>query len=320
MEPLRAELREVRGYVEQIDIKGLVEGIDDRMKFVSGRLDDLEALAREQRGLDTRLSAMEERMPQPETIARLQGRLEDIAGMMADDKASGPDYEHLSQVDRRLDDIVERLERMEQAAPLPSADADAFRALETRLEKIAGKIDTIEETASKPAPAFDAEALRAAAGPDTEFLAQLQDRLTDLSARLDEPKDTVTSSDLDKLREEIGSMRESVSLPASTESLEARISDLAQLVSKSADATDDDRFELLGEKVAALAAQIESSSSEAPGLDQVAPVLERIERGLEQTRADVTDIARKAASMRSRTLPNIRLPSTTKPFPLCRET
>ena len=73
MEPLRAELREVRGYVEQIDIKGLVEGIDDRMKFVSGRLDDLEVLAREQRGLDTRLSAMEERMPQPETIRTAAG-------------------------------------------------------------------------------------------------------------------------------------------------------------------------------------------------------------------------------------------------------
>ena len=295
MEPLRAELREVRGYVEQIDIKGLVEGIDDRMKFVSGRLDDLEVLAREQRGLDTRLSAMEERMPQPETIARLQGRLEDIAGMMAEDKSAGADYEHLAQVDRRLDEIVERLERMEQSAPLPSADSGAFQALETRLEKIAGKIDKIEKKALKPAPALDPEALRAMAGPDTEFLAQLQERLTDLSARLDEPKDTVTSSDLDKLREEIGSMRESVSVPSSTGALEARIADLAQLVSKGADATDDDRFELLGEKVAALAAQIETSSSESPGLDKVAPVLERIERGLEQTRVDVTDIARKAA-------------------------
>ncbi len=295
LEPLRTELREVRGYVEQIDIKALVEGIDDRMKFVSGRLDDLETLAREQRGLDARLSAMEERMPQPETIARLQGRLEDIAGMMAEDKSSGADYEHLSQVDQRLDEIVERLERMEQSAPLPSADSGAFQALETRLEKIAGKIDKIEKKASKPAPALDPEALRAIAGQDTEFLAQLQERLTDLSSRLDEPKDTVTSSDLDKLREEIGSMRESVASPPSTESLEARIADLAQLVSKGGDATDDDRFELLGEKVAALAAQIESSSSEAPGLDQVAPVLERIERGLEQTRSDVTDIARKAA-------------------------
>lgn len=296
IEPLRAELREVRGYVEQIDIKGLIEGIDDRMKFVSGRLDDLEVLAREQRGLDTRLSAMEERMPQPETIARLQGRLEDIAGMMADDRLAASDNEHLSQVDSRLDEIVDRLERIEQAAPLPAADAGAFKALEQRLEGISGKIDVIEKKASRPAPVFDAAAVRAATGPDAKILAQVQERLNHLSARLDEPKDTVTTSDLDKLREEIGSMRDSVSAPSSTENLEARISDLAQLVSKGAEATDDDRFEQLGEKVAALAAQIESSSSVSPqGLGDVGPVLERIERGLEQTRTDVTDIARKAA-------------------------
>ncbi|MET1414233.1 peptidoglycan-binding protein [Roseibium sp. HPY-6] len=296
IEPLRAELREVRGYVEQIDIKGLIEGIDDRMKFVSGRLDDLEVLAREQRGLDTRLSAMEERMPQPETIARLQGRLEDIAGMMADDRLASGDNEHLSQVDSRLDDIVDRLDRIEQAAPLPSADAGAFKALEQRLEGISGKIDVIEKKASRPAPVFDAAAVRAATGPDAKILAQVQERLNHLSARLDEPKDTVTTSDLDKLREEIGSMRDSVAVPSSTENLEARISDLAQLVSKGAEATDDDRFEQLGEKVAALAAQIESSASVSPqGLGDVGPVLERIERGLEQTRTDVTDIARKAA-------------------------
>ncbi|WP_299479716.1 peptidoglycan-binding protein [uncultured Roseibium sp.] len=296
IEPLRAELREVRGYVEQIDIKGLIEGIDDRMTFVSGRLDDLEVLAREQRGLDSRLSAMEERMPQPETIARLQGRLEDIAGMMADDRLASGDNEHLSQVDGRLDEIVDRLERIEQAAPLPAADAGAFKALEQRLEGISGKIDVIEKKASRPAPVFDAAAVRAATGPDAKILAQVQERLSHLSARLDEPKDTVTTSDLDKLREEIGSMRDSVSAPSSTENLEARISDLAQLVSKGAEATDDDRFEQLGEKVAALAAQIESSASVLPqGLGDVGPVLERIERGLEQTRTDVTDIARKAA-------------------------
>ncbi len=150
--PLRSELQEVRGFIEQIDIKGLVEGIDDRMKFVSGRLDDLEVLAREQRGLDQRLSDMEQRMPGAETISRLQGRLEDIAGMMADERAAPVDHQHLQKVDHRLNEIVDRLERMEQADPLPSADTEVFRVLEQRLEAIAGKIDVIEKKASRPVP------------------------------------------------------------------------------------------------------------------------------------------------------------------------
>ncbi len=295
MEPLRAELREVRGFVEQIDIKGLVEGIDDRMKFVSSRLDDLEVLAREQRGLDSRLSAMEQRMPEPETISRLQGRLEDIVGMMADDRAAPTDNTHLSQMDQRLDDIVERLERMEQAGPLPSADAGSFAALEDRLESISGKIDAIERKASRPVPVLDAAGTRGGAGVDTKFLTQLQERLNDLTTRLDQPRDTVTTSDLDKLREEIGQMRASVGRPSSTEALEQRIADLAQIVSRGAEVTDDSRFDQLGEKVAALAAQIENTATKAISADQFTPVLRRIEQNLLQTRVDVAGIAKKAA-------------------------
>jgi localization factor PodJL len=306
IEPLRVELREVRGFVEQIDIKGLVEGIDDRMKFVSSRLDDLEVLAREQRGLDSRLSAMEERMPEPETISRLQGRLEDIAGMMADDRANPVDHEHLSLVDQRLNEIVDRLDRMEQAAPMPSADAGAFEALEHRLEGISGKIDAIEKKTSRPVPVLDAAAMRAGAGPDNKFLAQLQERLNDLTARLDQPQDTVTTSDLDKLREEIGSMRASVAAPVSTDALEKRISDLAQIVSKGGDESDDERFEQLGAKVAALAEQIESNSAKALDVEQISPVLERIEHGLQQTRTDVAGIATKAAQEAVASVPSAR--------------
>ncbi|WP_269583346.1 peptidoglycan-binding protein [Roseibium sp. Sym1] len=295
IEPLRAELREVRGFVEQIDIKGLVEGIDDRMKFVSSRLDDLEGLAREQRGLDNRLSAMEQRMPEPETISRLQGRLEDIVGMMSDDRALPTDGDHLSQVDRRLNDIVDRLERMEQSPPLPAGDGGAFEALEKRLEAISGKIDAIEKKSSRPVPVLDAATMRAGGGGDTKVMVELQERLNELSDRLDQPQDRVTTSDLDKLRQEIGSMRASVATPPNTEALEQRISDLAQIVSKGAEVSDDSRFEQLGAKVAALAEQIENTSTKAFSVDQFSPYFERLEKGLAQTREDVADIARQAA-------------------------
>jgi len=295
IEPLRAELREVRGFVEQIDIKGLVEGIDDRMKFVSSRLDDLEVLAREQRGLDTRLSAMEQRMPEPETISRLQGRLEDIVGMMSDDRAAPVESDQLNQVDRRLNDIVDRLERMEQSPPLPGSENGAFAALEKRLEAISGKIDAIEKKSARPVPVLDAATMRAGGGGDTKFMAQLQERLNELSARLDQPQDTVTTADLDKLRQEIGSMRASVAAPPNTDALEQRISDLAQIVTRGAEVTDDSRFEQLGAKVAALAEQIENTSSKAFSVDQFSPFFERLEKGLAQTREDVADIAKQAA-------------------------
>ena len=132
-------------------------------------------------------------------------------------------------------------------------------------------------------------------GGDTKFMVQLQERLNELSARLDRPQDTVTTSDLDKLRQEIGSMRASVATPPNTEALEQRISDLAQIVTRGAEVTDDGRFEQLGAKVAALAEQIESTSSKAFSVDQFSPYFERLEKGLAQTREDVADIAKQAA-------------------------
>jgi len=293
IEPLRAELREVRQFVEHIDVSGLLEGIDDRMKFVSGRLDDLETLAREQRGLDTRLSAMEERMPAPETLSRLQGRLEDIVGMMAEDKAAMGEHHGLGNVGHRLDEIAGRLERIE-SQPIAAPDTSAFRTLEKRLEAISSKIEVIEKRSSRPMPVLDASSLKGASA-DTKLMAQLQSRLNDLSDRLDQPRDTVTTADLDKLRSEIGAMRAAVPAAQSTEALEQRISELAAVVERGGDNLDDKRIELLAGKVSALAEQLENSSGRDKDLEAVTSALSRIETGLQDTRRDVVDIAKTAA-------------------------
>ncbi|WP_417685110.1 peptidoglycan-binding protein [Roseibium sp.] len=292
IEPLRSELRDVRSFVEQIDIGGLVESIDDRMKFVSGRLDDLEILAREQRGLDTRITAMEERLPDAEMLNRLQGRLEDIVGMMSDERASPLNPEKYGAVGSKLEEIVGRLDRMEKIQP--QADNEAFAMLEERLTSISSKIDSMEKKASRPTPVLDAASAMAAGG-DAKAFAELQTRISDLSKLLERPSNSVTTADLDALRVEIGEMRKSVDVPASTQALEKRISDLAEAVARGGEGIDDSRLDQLGSKVAALAEQLENTSSRSDELERVTTALARIEDGLKSTRADVVEIAQKAA-------------------------
>ena len=289
IEPLRQELREVREFVEHADVKSLIDRIDERMKFVSGKLDDLEKLAKEQRGLDTRLSAMEDRMPESATFASLQGRLEDIVGMMSSNREDSSDSGRLQQVDERLNEIAARLERMEKAAPL-SADTSAFDTLDLRLEQISSKIESIEKNAGhSPIANDDGE------GGGNPLLLQLQERLNDLNQRLAQPSDGVTATDLEMLREEIGAMRDAAAVPISSEGLERRIIDLAQMISSDESGGDNTRIEQLGEKVAALATQIENTSRDAQDLSEVTSALDRIEAGLRQTREDVVDIAKAAA-------------------------
>ena len=293
IEPLRAELRDLRTFIEQIDISGLVDSIDDRMKFVSGRLDDLEILAREQQGLDTRLTAMEERLPDTEMLSRLQGRLEDIVGMMSDERASTTANDAYGAVGSKLEEIAGRLDRMEQSGP--QGDSGAFQALEERLSAISGKIDAMEKKASRPMPVLDAASAIAAGTGDAKAFGELQNRIADLSRKLERPIDTVTTSDLDALRAEIGEMRKSVATPASTEMLEKRISDLAEAVSRGSNGLNETRLEQLGSKVAALATQLEQASDRNEDLERVSTALARIEEGLKASREDVVSVAREAA-------------------------
>lgn len=133
---LWVELCEVCSFVEQIDIKGFVEGIDDWMKFVLGCLDDLEVLVCEQCGFDSWLFVMEECMFELEIIFWLQGCLEDIVGMMVDDWVMLIDIVYFSQVDCRLDEIVDWLDCMEQVDLFLVVDSGVFEVLEIRLDVI----------------------------------------------------------------------------------------------------------------------------------------------------------------------------------------
>lgn len=285
--PLKAELSELREVVSRIDFTEVVESIDDRMRFVASRLDELEHLAREQRGLDTRLSAMEDRLPDAQMLDRLQGRLEDIVGMLSEEKGQ--------LEDPRIDEIAGRLERMERSIP-ESGGSEALATLESKLEAIAGKIDSIEKKASRPVPVLDASANKPGLSDDNlRLLGDLQTRIGQLSDQLARPAETVTSADLDLLRREIGEMRSALVAPPQTEALERRITELAETLSSGREAIDDSRLDQLGAKVSELLEQLESTSDREDETSRIAAALARIEGNLKANRDDVVVIAKEAA-------------------------
>ncbi|MFN7165665.1 MAG: peptidoglycan-binding protein [Pannonibacter sp.] len=294
IEPLRQELKDVRRIVEQVDFSRVIGGLDDRMRFVADRLDELEMLAREQRGLDSRISAMEERLPDPESFDRLNGRLEEIFGMLSRNPCtSGEDEARFGKVDNRLDEIMDRLAAMERGKgqQQPAMDA-AFAGLESRLMGIHSKIESLEERSSRPLSLELGEG----AGIEAELLAQLERQVGDLSRRLSEPRDQVSNQDIEALRREIAEMRAAVQMPApAVVALERRISDLADAVNRGSETLDDRRLDLITDKIGALASQLESAEGRLAGVDGIEKVLLRIEDGLRATRAEVADVASEAA-------------------------
>lgn len=294
IEPLRQELRDMRRLVEQADFSGLIGSVDDRIRFVASRLDELEILAREQRGLDDRLSAMEDRMPDAEALDRLNGRLEEIFGMLSRETSrAGQDEARFGQVDDRLDEIMDRLSGIEQGGSTQPVYDRAFAELENRLDGIHSQIARIEERSSQPVnvPSFgEGSAFEA------QMLAQLERQISDLTGRLSSPRDSVTAEDMAALRSEIAGIRRSVEQPApSVAVLEARISELADAVSRGGDSFDDRRLDQITGKISALADQLEATESRLSSVSGIEKVLSRIEDNLRTTREEVIEAAEKAA-------------------------
>lgn len=294
IEPLRQELRDMRKLIEQVDFSGLIGSVDDRIRFVASRLDELEILAREQRGLDDRLSAMEDRMPDAEALDRLNGRLEEIFGMLSRESSrAGQDEARFGQVDNRLDEIMDRLSGIEQGGSMQPGYDQAFAELETRLDGIHSQIARIEERSSQPLsqPSFgEGSAFEA------QMLAQLEQQISGLSSRLSAPRDSVTAEDMAALRSEIAGIRRSVEQPApSVAALEARISELADAVSRGGDNFDDRRLDHITDKISALADQLEAAEGRLSSVSGIEKVLSRIEDSLRTTREDVIQVAEKAA-------------------------
>ncbi|CUA95200.1 peptidoglycan-binding protein [Pannonibacter indicus] len=294
IEPLRQELRDMRKLVEQVDFTGLIGSVDDRIRFVASRLDELEILAREQRGLDDRLSAMEERMPDAEALDRLNGRLEEIFGMLSRENGrAGRDDVRFGQVDHRLDEIMDRLSGIEQGGTAQPVYDRAFAGLENRLDSIHSQIARIEERASQPVklPSFGEGSVF-----EAQMLAQLERQISDLSARLSAPRDSVTAEDMAALRSEIAGIRRSVEQPApSVAALEARISELADAVSRGGDSFDDRRLDQITGKISALADQLQATEGRLSSVAGIEKALSRIESNLRDTREEVIKVAEKAA-------------------------
>lgn len=261
---LKAEIRAVRDVVEQIDVRDLISGIDERLHVLSDRFDALDRLAEDQRNIFHRLDAMEDRVPSAGTFDRLQDRLEQISGMLFEDRAAR-EVEPDPRLDERLGEIAGRLQRIENARQMPPSYDAAFTLLEKRLMAIDGKIDAMERPQQVT---LSAEGQQAAI--EADLIARLEAGIARLNDRFEHSSDSGPgASELEALHREIADLRESVSRPALSADLEAQLRDLAQAVGRGAVSDDVSVLAQVEDKIAALAGKLDAAESGFARLDQV---------------------------------------------------
>ncbi|WP_037547536.1 peptidoglycan-binding protein [Stappia stellulata] len=250
---LRGEIRAVRDLVERIDVQDLIGGIDERLSALSVRFDAIERLADGQRAIEGRLEAMEARAPQAGAVDRLNDRLEQIAGMLADDRAeraAGPD----PRLDEHLGEIAGRLKRIENARQMPPSYDAAFTLLEKRLAAIDGKIDALDRPGTVTLNAGGDHA-----SIEADLISRLESGIAQLNERIEGAGAPGQTEDLSGLHQEIASLRDSLSAAPATAQLEAQLRDLAEAINRGSSADDGAALSAIENKIAALAEKIDAA-------------------------------------------------------------
>lgn len=264
-EVLRGEIRSVRDLVERFDVGDLLAGIDERMSALARRFDTIDRLVDEQRHLSERMGAIEHRLPQSGAVDRLQDRLEEIASMLADDRNSRVD----PQLDEKLGEISGRLKRIESARQMPPSYDAAFTLLEKRLAAIDGKINALDRPDRVTLVADGQQA-----SLEADLIARLEAGIANLNARFEAGRDVGGTDELESLRREIVSLRESVVQPVSVGELEAQLRDLAEAVNRGSASDDAAVLSQVEDKIAALAAKLDAADSSFARLGEIQSALQ----------------------------------------------
>ncbi|WP_249693562.1 peptidoglycan-binding protein [Stappia sp. WLB 29] len=262
---LRGEIRAVRDLVERFDVGDLLAGIDERMSALAQRFDTIDRLVEEQRHLAERMGAIEHRLPTSGAVDRLQDRLEEIAGMLADDRNSRTD----PQIDEKLGEIAGRLKRIESARQMPPSYDAAFTLLEKRLAAIDGKINALDRPDRVTLVAEGQQG-----SIEADLIARLEAGIANLNERFEAGRASVGGEEFESLRREIASLRDSVSQPVSMVELEAQLRDLAEAVNRGGASDDAAVLSQVEDKIAALAAKLDAADSGFARLGEIQSALQ----------------------------------------------
>lgn len=265
MAVLRGEIRAVRELVERFDANDLIAGIDERLSSLSVRFDAIDRLVEDQRELAGRVGAIEHRLPQAGAVDRLNDRLEQIAGMLADDRAERRD----PQIDEKLGEIAGRLKRIESARQMPPSYDAAFTLLEKRLAAIDGKINALDRPEGVTLVAEGQQG-----SIEADLIARLESGIARLNERFEAGREVTESGDLDALHREIAGLRESVSRPVVTAELEAQLRDLAEAVNRGASSEDNAVLSQVEDKIAALASKLDAAETGFARLGEIQSALQ----------------------------------------------
>lgn len=272
LQVVRDEIKDLRSVIDRLDSGRLIHEVDQRIRFLSARMDELDHFSAIQSDIQSRLSNVETRLPDEEAMDRLHGRLDTISTMLADGAENTSDTDQLSRMEERLSSIVKQLDRMEQGPQLTQGVDQAFSSIETRLDQLSFKMDGIEDRLS------DTNFEAGFSANESAALARLEQRVMTLTQMVEQSANHSGSDQaLSMVRAEIAELRGHIGALATNSDIEAQLQELAATISRPSGLSSDAEIDRLEQQIAALSAQLDISQTQFGSLSALHNSLGHIE-------------------------------------------
>ncbi|SDQ84180.1 localization factor PodJL [Pseudovibrio sp. Tun.PSC04-5.I4] len=290
LEVVRDEISQLRKVIDRLDSGRMIHDVDQRIRFLTARMDELDHFSAIQRDIQSRLSNVETRMPDGETMDRLHGRLDSISNILAEGHENTGGNDQLNRLEERLSTIGVQLDRMEKT-PEPTAGFDqAFNSIEGRLDHLCVKVDGIEGRLA------DAPFEVALNENESAALARLEQRVMSLTQMVENGSSSGSSDKaLSIVRAEISELRGHIGALATSGDIEAQLHELASTISKPSGLTSDVEIDRLEQQIVALSQQLDASQSHFGSLGNLENSVGSIEQEIKGLHTDMVGKAQQIA-------------------------
>ncbi|WP_109315779.1 peptidoglycan-binding protein [Pseudovibrio ascidiaceicola] len=290
LEVVRDEVAQLRQVIDRLDSGRMIHDVDQRIRFLTARMDELDHFSAIQRDIQSRLSSVETRMPDGEVIDRLHGRLDSISNILAEGPEKAGNNDQLNRLEDRLSDIGQKLDRMEKSPEASTGFDQAFSSIEGRLDHLCNKVDGIEVRLAETS--FEV----ALNENESAALARLEQRVMTLTQMVEDSAHAGSSDKaMSMIRAEITELRGHIGALATSGDIETQLQELAATISSPSGLSSDVEIDRLEQQIADLSHKLDMSQTQFGAIGNLENSFGTIEQEIKGLHTDMVDKAQQIA-------------------------
>ncbi len=228
LENVRADIANLKEVVNRLDPSRMISEVDQRIRFLTARMNELEHFTAMQRDIQARLGEVETRLPDAQAMSRLNEQMDNIANLLGTSEGTqNGELSPLDRIEEHLHAVTTQLTRIE-TTPQPMPDVEsAVNKIDRRLDEICDKVGFLElRLMSAPENGEASQKSNAA-------LIALEEKVVVLTQKLDQSIDTnLGAQALSELQGEVASLRAQLGTLATPQDIEEKIQQLASSVAQ----------------------------------------------------------------------------------------